>query len=75
MVLLPSFSRKMGEIETVEAEKMGCIYFPRGTFYPAFPYALKIKQYQVLEDKAHTIVSTKNKASLKDEEHTIHSMP
>ena len=38
MVLPPSFSRKMGEIETVEAEKMGWIYLPRGTFYPTFPY-------------------------------------
>ena len=28
----------MGEIETVEAEKMGWIYLPRGTFYPTFPY-------------------------------------
>ena len=38
MVLPPSFSRKMWEIETVEAEKMGWIYLPRGTFYPTFPY-------------------------------------
>ena len=38
MVLPPSFSRKMGEIETVEAEKMGWIYLPCGTFYPTFPY-------------------------------------
>ena len=38
MVLPPFFSRKMGEIETVEAEKMGWIYLPRGTFYPTFPY-------------------------------------
>ena len=38
MVLPPSFSRKMGEIETVEAEKMGWIYLPRGTFYPTLPY-------------------------------------
>ena len=28
----------MGEIETVEAEKMGWIYLPRGTFYPTLPY-------------------------------------
>ena len=40
MVLPPSFSRKMGEIETVEAEKMGWIYLPRGTFYPTLPYPL-----------------------------------
>ena len=40
MVLPLSFSRKMGEIETVEAEKMGWIYLPRGTFYPTFPYTL-----------------------------------
>ena len=38
MVLPPSFSRKMGEIETVEAEKMGWIYLARGTFYPTLPY-------------------------------------
>ena len=38
MVLPPSFSRKMGEIETVEAEKMGWIYLPRGTFYSTLPY-------------------------------------
>ena len=38
MVLPPSFSRKMGEIETVEAEKIGWIYLPRGTFYPTLPY-------------------------------------
>ena len=37
-VLPPSFSRKMGEVETVEAEKMGWIYLPRGTFYPTLPY-------------------------------------
>ena len=39
MALLPSFSRKMGEIETVEAEKMGWLDLPRGTSYPTFPYA------------------------------------
>ena len=38
MVLPPSFSRKMGQIETVEAEKIGWIYLPRGTFYPTLPY-------------------------------------
>ena len=37
MVLPPSFSRKMGEIETVEAEKRGWIYLPRGTFTPLYP--------------------------------------
>ena len=41
MVLPPSFSRKMGEIETVEAEKMGWIYLPRGTFYPTLPYVIQ----------------------------------
>ena len=39
MVLPPSFSRKMGEIETVEAEKMGWLDLPRGTSYPTFPYS------------------------------------
>ena len=38
MVLPPSFSRKMGEIKTVEAEKMGWLDLPRGTSYPTFPY-------------------------------------
>ena len=38
MVLPPSFSRKMGEIETVEAEKMGWLDLPRGTYYLTFPY-------------------------------------
>ena len=38
MVLPQSFSRKMGEIETVEAEKMGWLDLPRGTSYPTFPY-------------------------------------
>ena len=38
MVLSPSFSRQMGEIETVEAETMGWIDLPRGTSYPNFPY-------------------------------------
>ena len=38
MVLHPSFSRKMGEIETVETEKMGWLDLPRGTSYPTFPY-------------------------------------
>ena len=33
-----SFSRKMGEIETVEAEKIGWLDLPRGTSYPTFPY-------------------------------------
>ena len=42
MVLPPSFSRKMGEIETVEAEKMGWIYLPRGTFYPTLPYVIRM---------------------------------
>ena len=28
----------MGEIETVEAEKMGWLALPRGTSYPTFPY-------------------------------------
>ena len=28
----------MGEIETVEAEKMGWLDLPRGTSYPTFPY-------------------------------------
>ena len=41
MVLTLSFSRKMGEIETVEAEKMGWIDLPRGTFYPTFPYKVR----------------------------------
>ena len=36
--LLPPFSRKMSEIETVEAEKMGWLDLPRGTSYPTFPY-------------------------------------
>ena len=48
MVLPPSFSikmhrdlyGKMGEIETVEAEKMGWIELPRRTSYPTFPYGL-----------------------------------
>ena len=39
MVLPPSLSRKMGEIETVEAEKMGWLDLPRGTSYPTFPYS------------------------------------
>ena len=30
----------MGEIETVEAEKMGWLDLPRGTSYPTFPYLL-----------------------------------
>ena len=30
----------MGEIETVEAEKMGWIDLPRGTSYPTFPYTV-----------------------------------
>ena len=38
MVLPPSFSRTMGEIEAVEAEKMGWLDLPRGTSYPTFPY-------------------------------------
>ena len=38
MVLPPSFSRKMDEIETVKAEKMGWLDLPRGTSYPTFPY-------------------------------------
>ena len=38
MVLPPSFSRKMGEIETVEAEKMGWLDLSRGTSNPVFPY-------------------------------------
>ena len=38
MVLPPSFSGKMGEIETVGAEKMGWLDLPRGTSYPTFPY-------------------------------------
>ena len=38
MVLPPSLSRKMGEIETVEAEKMGWLVLPPGTSYPTFPY-------------------------------------
>ena len=38
MVLPPSFSRKMGEIETVEAEKIGWIDLLRGTFYLIFPH-------------------------------------
>ena len=29
----------MGEIETVEAEKMGWLDLPRGTSYPTFPYS------------------------------------
>ena len=28
----------MGEIETVEAEKMGWLDLPRGTSYPTVPY-------------------------------------
>ena len=28
----------MGEIETVEAEKMGWLDLPRGASYPTFPY-------------------------------------
>ena len=39
MVLPPSFSIKMDEIETVETEKMGWLDLPRGTSYPTFPYA------------------------------------
>ena len=38
MILPPSFSRKMAEIETVEAEKMGWLDLPRGTSCPTFPY-------------------------------------
>ena len=30
----------MGEIETVEAEKMGWLDLPRGTSYPTFPYRI-----------------------------------
>ena len=30
----------MGEIETVEDEKMGWLDLPRGTPYPTFPYLL-----------------------------------
>ena len=44
MVLPPSFSRQMGEIETVEAEKMRWIYLPRGTFYPTLPICRGIKE-------------------------------
>ena len=40
MVLPPSFSIKMDDIETVEAEKMGWLDLPRGTSYPTFPYVL-----------------------------------
>ena len=34
----------MGEMETVEAEKMGWLDLPRGTSYPTFPYS-KFKPY------------------------------
>ena len=37
MVLPPFFSSKMGEIETVEAEKMEWLDLPRGTSYPLSP--------------------------------------
>ena len=32
----------MGEIETVEAEKMGWLDLPHGTTYPTFPYIPKL---------------------------------
>ena len=41
MVLPLSFSRKMGVIETVQAEKMRWLDLPRGTSYPTFPYIPK----------------------------------
>ena len=47
MVLPPSFSRKMGEIETVGAEKMGWLDLPRGTSYPTFPYSTYVKPLRV----------------------------
>ena len=47
MVLPPSSSRKMGEIETVEAEKMGWLALPRGTSYPTFPYGFSRAEYVV----------------------------
>ena len=40
MVLPPSFSRKMGEIETIKAEKMGWLDLPHGTSCPTFPYGV-----------------------------------
>ena len=52
MVLPPSFSRKMVEIETVEAEKMGWIYLPRGTFTPLSPIGIVCKGQ--LSDSTHT---------------------
>ena len=42
MVLPQSFRRKMGEIETVEAEKMGWLDLPRGTSYPTLPYSFEV---------------------------------
>ena len=45
MVLPPSLSRKMGEIETVEAEKMGWLDLPRGTSYPLSPIWLYLQYY------------------------------
>ena len=47
MVLPPSVSRKMGEIETVEAEKMGWLNLLRGTSYPTFPYYPPPKRNEV----------------------------
>ena len=39
----------MGEIETVEAEKMGWLDLPRGTSYPTFPYyCFQDKRYTAL---------------------------
>ena len=58
MVLPPSFSRKMGEIETVEVEKMGWIYLPRGTLYPTLPYVTKISgnQFSLFDVNFHFII-------------------
>ena len=51
MVLPLSFSRKMGEIETVEAEKMGWLDLPRGTSYPTFPYRSNLRSQRVKKVK------------------------
>ena len=41
----------MGEIETVEAEKMGWLDLPRGTSYPTFPYLTDYQNIAFLGDK------------------------
>ena len=46
----------MGEIETVEAEKMGWLDLPRGTSYPTFPYTWhQTKKKLFLVPKSHIL--------------------